>query len=1178
MLHRLFLAVLTITQLAVCAHSQGLESLLPPILKLQGQDRTDTTTSLSLRPQAEIESIRATMSATGASIQELGSLIEQARAKLEEVNTRIDEPGQKELQADLKDQIEIAKEAESLRRDSMALMEEILALEDSKRQANDERRKKLEEQQAFETLSRSSSPPVYSLEEADQFKAQLAIAMERQKEIKARGDNLKVDLESVHRQIVKSKTELQDREKDLDDARSQLSAENRKTISIDQIELLKKFAERRGLRCEQTRDRVKHLQAKSRHIEDYISVNAFEQATALIDVSTQRRREEFVSERATVREVDSEVRSEKLQERDQERQTKVAQADAMVRKAEQDWSQALARKSQAESELEKVRREGGNRGKGDLTQIKVELAKLDVARADARKRMAETMIAVAQADFEKARQLAEDYDTINKIRANAVSNSDLAEQHELIRKALETVNAEVSTASRQRDEVRVSHKALERQVEALRQRIDNVETQGDKPLADKLRQQQKSLSQLIELKADHLEQIRKLASLQEERKDKLTELYRRLEKELGISRIWERKPTPLTAEGFGQIGREIQEVQQGLKNSFTLAATRLPDTLQSLLEIRWLTLLLISAIVVYFTLAMILWASHRLIDMQELLLLESEHADQAILRLSLVKVVRKVLPWSGLLVLGPLARLLEFKSGIVGIVAVAGTSTVLFVIGRALLTELCGASTAKRLLDCRDGVAQHIEGFGSAILVFSVVFLPAIHILPHVYGLVGRPSKGLLAELLWIVYRLGIALLFLGLAHRKDLILSLLPVPTTRAATMTVRTIAFFYPVLIVFILSLCVLGAIGYVDLARYLSASTLKSLLVTAAVIGAHRTIQWGLSAFLVGEMTSTQDELSPRQQQAASLVQATSWLARTVLGGLLIVALYFIWGGDKEGFRTIVRWLSVSVTVGPLSLSILSVGQACLIVYLTLLASRYLRQFLDIAVYPTTDFDTGVQYALSMALHYFVLAMGLSWAMEAVGLGMEYVKWFVGAVGVGAGFGLQHIVYNIISGIIVLAERPIKLGDYIEIGGVFGKVEKIAIRATTVCNDSNVEVIIPNADLLSQKLSNWTHSSRMTKLRIPLRVAYGSDPATVAKILIEVAQSSSGVLSTPTPRVTFHSFGDSALEFELEVACKDPAVRLATKSELLFSLESALKRAGIGVPHAVTAVWNSNSVRGN
>jgi len=199
-----------------------------------------------------------------------------------------------------------------------------------------------------------------------------------------------------------------------------------------------------------------------------------------------------------------------------------------------------------------------------------------------------------------------------------------------------------------------------------------------------------------------------------------------------------------------------------------------------------------------------------------------------------------------------------------------------------------------------------------------------------------------------------------------------------------------------------------------------------------------------------------------------------------------------------------------------------------------------------------------------YYGLLGIGLVGILQTTGLDLSFFTVLTGAIGIGVGFGMQTIISNFVSGIILLLEKPLKLGDRIEIGEVSGNVHNISVRATTIITNDNVAIIVPNSDFISKQLINWTYSGNTVRIKISVPVSYASDPDLVSELLMSVAKEEAGVLEIPAPTVRLSSFGDSGLVFDLLVWTQDYADRMgALRSLLNFAVLKKFKENKITIP---------------
>ncbi|MEO5926428.1 MAG: mechanosensitive ion channel domain-containing protein [Bryobacteraceae bacterium] len=267
---------------------------------------------------------------------------------------------------------------------------------------------------------------------------------------------------------------------------------------------------------------------------------------------------------------------------------------------------------------------------------------------------------------------------------------------------------------------------------------------------------------------------------------------------------------------------------------------------------------------------------------------------------------------------------------------------------------------------------------------------------------------------------------------------------------------------------------------------------------------------------------------------------------------------------GDRVRSLWEEPVVTIGGLGISPVFLVKALVFIVLLVLASRLGRRFLRKRVLARSSIDPGLQYALEVGTGYLILILGLVIGLQSVGLNLSSLAFLTGIVGVGVGFGLQNIVSNFVSGLILLVERPIKVGDRVEVGDLSGDVVRIAARSTWVRTNDNVVIIVPNADFISNRVTNWTANDRRVRFSVPLGVSYGSDPVSIREILLKIAGSLDEILKDPAPDVIFHGFGDSSLDFELRVWTEDSLrTPQILKSNLYFAIFRAFSEQGIEIP---------------
>ena len=253
-----------------------------------------------------------------------------------------------------------------------------------------------------------------------------------------------------------------------------------------------------------------------------------------------------------------------------------------------------------------------------------------------------------------------------------------------------------------------------------------------------------------------------------------------------------------------------------------------------------------------------------------------------------------------------------------------------------------------------------------------------------------------------------------------------------------------------------------------------------------------------------------------------------------------------------------------VGKSDISVFNLFQVLIFIVVVFFLAHASRRVLLNQILRQTPLDLGIQHAIATFTQYIVIAFGLLVGLQTAGIDLSALTILAGAVGVGVGLGLQNIANNFISGIIILFERPIKIGDRIEVGAVNGDVVHIAARSTTVRTNDNIAIIIPNSSFISSNVINWSHGDSKVRFRVPVGVAYGSDVRLVERLLLEVAKENENVLENPPAAVRFLEFGDSALEFELRVWSSRLLHRKGLLiSQLNFGIYEKFKQHQIEIP---------------
>lgn len=268
-------------------------------------------------------------------------------------------------------------------------------------------------------------------------------------------------------------------------------------------------------------------------------------------------------------------------------------------------------------------------------------------------------------------------------------------------------------------------------------------------------------------------------------------------------------------------------------------------------------------------------------------------------------------------------------------------------------------------------------------------------------------------------------------------------------------------------------------------------------------------------------------------------------------------------RATYAFVAEVLSYTLAVGEISISLGNVLVFLISVVIAFWAARTIRLVLHDEVLTRMALPRGVGNSIASLTYYLVLLLGLGIALSAAGFQTSQLTIVFGALGVGIGFGLQGVVNNFVSGLILMFERPIQPGDVVDITGTSGQVRDIGMRATRIKTFDGADVIVPNGTLLSEKLTNWTMLDRSRRIEVSIGLAYGSDPREVITLLANVARQTAGIEADPAPVVLFMGFGASTLDFSLRAWTTDFDRWIDIRSDMLTGMYSALKQAGIEIP---------------
>ncbi len=369
---------------------------------------------------------------------------------------------------------------------------------------------------------------------------------------------------------------------------------------------------------------------------------------------------------------------------------------------------------------------------------------------------------------------------------------------------------------------------------------------------------------------------------------------------------------------------------------------------------------------------------------------------------------------------------------------------------------------------------------------------------------------------------------------------------------------------------SIPIFSLLGYVNLANYLT-----TRLVTSGLLIVIFLLVRGLVFFLIERRkasTSTLSGFDWRHQGTPKDDKPDSWLllwAEFILAFLVLVIGLNLWGLSSNSLAAWSDQLAVGIKIGDFTFRISDILIGFAAFFAVFILTRIIVWFVSSRLLSRSNFDTGVRHALRSGLSYTGVLVALFVAVSAVGLDLSKLAIVAGALSLGIGFGLQAIVSNFVSGIILLFERPIKIGDWVQVGSVEGTVTKINVRSTEIETFQRATVFVPNSAFISDNVTNWTANNKMGRLDLPISVAYGSDTAQIHDLLVEIAKKNPMVRAYPEPAVYFRAFGGSSLDFELRCFLRDVNYITIVKSELLFDIDKCFRDQGIEVPFATTDI---------
>lgn len=469
-------------------------------------------------------------------------------------------------------------------------------------------------------------------------------------------------------------------------------------------------------------------------------------------------------------------------------------------------------------------------------------------------------------------------------------------------------------------------------------------------------------------------------------------------------------------------------------------------------------------------------------------------------------------------------------------------------LGRAVLAP---RNTAWGLIPVRRSAGRLL-----VLLVSATAFFTGLdHFLTSVFDVLGSPLSLTVGESLVSTVLTGAIIVLIGLV--KPFV----------AADGTARR---WHPALrwLLFGLGGATLaaGLLGYIGLARFMS----QQIVITGAILATMYigflsagaiAAEGAFGGTALGRRYGRRFKVDDTTLDQLGLVVSVTINLFVILVGLPLILLQ--WGFQPGDITAWLYRLATEITIGSVSFSLTGILTGVIVFVVLYFLTRWFQGWLDGSVMARGRVDAGVRNSIRTAIGYAGIVIAGLLGISAAGIDLSNLALVAGALSLGIGFGLQNVVSNFVSGLILLAERPFKVGDWIVAGPVSGTVKKISVRATEIETFQRQTVILPNSELINAAVGNWTHRNRLGRVEMPVGVAYGSDPRKVHAILLDIARSHPSVLKNPEPFVHFSGFGDSSLNFEVRIFLADILGSLAVQNDIRFAIVEAFEREKIVIP---------------
>ncbi|MGD9590113.1 MAG: mechanosensitive ion channel domain-containing protein [Pyrinomonadaceae bacterium] len=376
-----------------------------------------------------------------------------------------------------------------------------------------------------------------------------------------------------------------------------------------------------------------------------------------------------------------------------------------------------------------------------------------------------------------------------------------------------------------------------------------------------------------------------------------------------------------------------------------------------------------------------------------------------------------------------------------------------------------------------------------------------------------------------------------------------------------------FLPVGAGIFLVACIASILGFVTVAYLVGSGLLRTAYLAIFLYTAVQILASGVAFLLRARPFSGSRAV---RNNRSLIVQKVRRILAWTAGIIWLLGILNNFAVRDSVFSAVADLLGYRFSIGEIAFSIGDILLFAAMVWAAFLISRFVRFILEEDVYPRLGLGDGASFAISSVFHYLLLILAFFIAISAVGFELSRFAIVAGAIGVGLGFGLQNIINNFVSGLILLFEQPVKVGDTVQIGEHMGSLKSIGLRASVVRKVDGSDVIVPNSQFISEEVINWTMLDERRRIDIPVGVKYGSNSGEVQTLLLDVARRYDQILTDPAPAALFTGMGESSIDFELRVWTVDTDGWVALRSELVADVYNSLNEAGIGIPFPTRDIY--------